>query len=155
RLVARECRVILGRRGLVSIGKTSPDVIVFQALTCALVGLGLFLIPTLKAGAQPNQPEFVRVLQSPTGPLFIVHGPAALPLNPGQLSDEDLASLSIGEEIDGTLLPVQNTSDGSAPVISYVSDGTLYFVANTIAHPLVPDSIADEDLAALTVGPEI
>jgi hypothetical protein len=39
--------------------------------------------------------------------------------------------------------------------VSFISDGTLYLINGTTAYPIVPDSIADNDLAALTVGPQI
>src|SRR5207302_8491131 len=40
-------------------------------------------------------------------------------------------------------------------VVSIIIDGTLSRIDTTTAQPLVPDSIADNDPAALTIGPHI
>lgn len=57
---------------------------------------------TVTAVAQPTQP---RVVQSSDGTLYLVQGGSAWPLLPDQISDDDLAALNLGGEVDGIIPP--------------------------------------------------
>jgi hypothetical protein len=71
----------------------------------------------------PPRPQMI--VQGSDGTLYLVHGVAAWPLVPDQITDSDLAALNLGSEIDGTIpsglgsgvaAPLPGSRSGSTPV---------------------------------------
>src|SRR5260370_27138421 len=74
--------------------------------------------------APPVQPALARVVQATDGLWFLVEESNAWILMPDPISDEDLASITLGDALHGELTVAQ---PGPARVIRS-SDGTLYVV---------------------------
>jgi len=95
--------------------------------------------------APPVQPALARVVQATDGLWFLVEESNAWILMPDPISDEDLASITLGDALHGELTVAQ---PGPARVIRS-SDGTLYVVQGRHGSAIEPDQISDADLALL------
>jgi hypothetical protein len=73
---------------------------VFRCLAAVLGAGALVVVLAVPAFAQAFP---VRVVQAGDGTLYLVQGGNAWPLVPDAMSDEDLAALSVGDEVDGTI----------------------------------------------------
>lgn len=107
--------------------------------------LGQLLAPAVGAQSTP-----LRVVQGSDGALYLAQGGNAWTLVPTQMSDEDLAGLSMNGEVVGAIV------GPSSPLqVVQGSDGALYLAQSGNAWALVPDQIGDDDLAVLSLGPEV
>jgi hypothetical protein len=68
-----------------------------------LTMLGLCVLAGVVTGAAIAQPIQARVVQSGDGSLYLVQGANVWPLVPDPIDDAELATLSLGAEVDGTL----------------------------------------------------
>src|SRR5207249_810926 len=73
---------------------------VFRGVAAALCAGALFAVLAVSVSAQAVP---VRVVQGSDGTLYLVQGGSAWLLVPDQLSDADLANLTLGGEVDGAI----------------------------------------------------
>lgn len=120
--------------------------------------VGLVVLGLLAAWAIPASPQplLAEVVQGSDGSLWVRQGSVAWMLVPDQIADSDLSALKLAGEIDGFIPPTIQDPAGATLLDATVgNDGTLYLVQGTTGWLLVPDPIADADLAALSVAGEI
>jgi hypothetical protein len=92
-----------------------------------------------------------RLVQRSDGALFLIRGTNSWSVVPESIGDDELATLSPGQEVDGLLPLVQ---PGGARIVQ-ASDGSYYVLEGGAAQLLLPDQINDVDLAALSLGGEL
>ncbi|MBV9601719.1 MAG: hypothetical protein JOZ87_33340 [Chloroflexi bacterium] len=99
----------------------------------------------------------LNVVQSSDGTLYLEQGSNAWTMVPNSISDSDLAALTPSGELDGAI-PAAFLGTPGAPTLLQVvqgSDGTFYIAQGTNVWTLVPNQIADADLAALNQVGEV
>jgi hypothetical protein len=126
--------------------------------------LGVFAVAAVLTDSVVAQPAQPRVVQSGDGTLYLVQGGNAWPLVPDQISDEDLAVLNLGDEVDGALpANLLNTAATTPPPAVAVPQapalapevppaGPAAAVPQTPAPPpaVVPDPAGSKRSAAVT-----
>jgi hypothetical protein len=108
--------------------------------------------------AQSPQPFSLHAWQTNSGALFLSLDSVAWPVVPDPIGGDELASIAIGDpsntvDVDPRLAPPPTTR------VVQASDGSLYVTTlgsrwNT-GYLLLPDTIGDADLSAMTLGPEL
>jgi ABC-type branched-subunit amino acid transport system substrate-binding protein len=99
-----------------------------------------------------DQSSAIHVLQGADGTLYLAQDSDAWTMQPGPISDGDLAALTPSGELDGAIPAPFLSTSALAPLQAVQSaDGSLYLVQGSNVWTLVPLAASDGDIAALNV----
>jgi len=121
------------------------------ALLTACV-LGVVMLMSHKVMAQDAA---VDIVLTDDGALYVTQGGEVWSLVAAPITDEELAQLAPSGELDGVLPPALLGAVPAPRVVQATTDGTLFVVQGAQSWTLVPDHIADADLAALSLRGEL